>query len=491
MKRRATTKKLELEFELERANHRDRAREGLLNFTVYTFSDYMINWHHRVVCQYLNRFAAGEIKRLMIFTPPRVGKSELVSRRLPAFILGKEPDAQIIATSYSADLAARMNRDVQRIIDSDEYRELFPETFLYGKNIRTLAGAWQRNSDIFEIVGRRGVYRSSGVGGGITGMGANYCIIDDPIKNQEEADSAVYRERVWQWYTSTLYTRLERAGGLCLTMTRWHEDDLAGRLLDRAKSDPAADQWTVVNLPALCEEKSGYDPRELGDALWPWKYPKTTMQAIKASVGTKVWNALYMQRPAPDSGLLVNRAWWKFYDKLPEKFDQIIQAWDLTFKDAKNSDYVVGVVVGKIDRRIFLLDMVRDRLSFTATLAVIRNMVIKWPTATVKLVEEAANGAAVIDTLKKEIGGIIPVRAQGSKVARVNAISPRIEAGDVFLPSTRLAPWVSDVLEEWAAFPSGKNDDIVDAMTYAITRLSSAKPIDWVPISMTGVNPYK
>ncbi|MBZ0293356.1 MAG: terminase family protein, partial [Anaerolineae bacterium] len=159
-------------------------RRTLLDFIRYTKPDYQVNWHHRLICNYLDRFIARDIENLMLFMPPRHGKSEIVSRRLPAYILGKMPDSEIIANSYSADLASRMNRDVQRIIDSLEYRELFPETQLFGRNVRTIAdGSYLRNSDIFEVVGKRGVYRSAGVGGGIVGMGFHYGIIDDPIKN--------------------------------------------------------------------------------------------------------------------------------------------------------------------------------------------------------------------------------------------------------------------------------------------------------------------
>jgi len=202
------------------AVQREQARRGMLRFAQYTFDGYVTNWHHALVCDALDQLIAGTIKRLIVLMPPRHGKSELVSRRLPAYILGRDPNARIIATSYSADLASRMNRDVQRIIDSEAYRELFPASRLWGKNIRAGAGStYLRNSDLFEIVGAGGVYRSAGVGGGITGMGFDFGIIDDPIKNRQEANSKVYRDSLWDWFTSTFYTRQEKDARILVTMT--------------------------------------------------------------------------------------------------------------------------------------------------------------------------------------------------------------------------------------------------------------------------------
>ncbi|MDR1706164.1 MAG: terminase family protein, partial [Clostridiales bacterium] len=322
------------------------ARRGLCDFAVITDPRYKVNWHHKVLCDYLDRFSRREIPRLMVFMPPRHGKSELVSRKLPAFIFGRNPDTSIIATSYSADLAQRMNRDVQRIIDGEQYAKVFPGTFLYGKNIRTVAdGSYLRNSDIFEIVGRRGVYRSAGVGGGITGMGGEFIIIDDPLKNREDASSAVIRDKLWEWYTSTLYTRLEKDGAILLTMTRWHEDDLAGRLLKLAETDPAADQWEVLCFPAIAEAvRHPEDIRGEGEELWPEKYSRSPLDTIKAAVGSYDWNALYQQRSAPAEGGMFKREYWQYWRELPPKLTDWVQSWDCTFKATGTADYVVGQV---------------------------------------------------------------------------------------------------------------------------------------------------
>jgi hypothetical protein len=241
------------------------------------------------MCRKIDDLLDGKIKRLIISCPPRFGKSEVVSRRLPAYVLGKNPDASIIACSYSADLAARMNRDVQRIIDSPEYADLFPESRLNEANIRTVAqGTFLRNSDLFEIVGHTGVYRSCGIGGGITGMDFNSIgIIDDPIKNREEAESPTIRNKIWEWYTDTFYTRRENDAPILVTQTRWHEDDIIGRLLESSKNEDA-DQWEVVSLPAMSEEeRPAYDIRTgPNQALWPGRYDVERLNQIRATVPT-------------------------------------------------------------------------------------------------------------------------------------------------------------------------------------------------------------
>lgn len=276
----------------------------MIDFTAYTMPDYQPSWYHHLISDTLQEMIHGDLRRLIISLPPRHGKSELISRRLPAFLLGIDPDISIIASSYSADLSSRNNRDVQRIIESERYKALFPKTFLNDSNSRTVAGSWLRNSDLFEIVGHKGVYRSAGVGGGITGMGGQWLLIDDPVKNREEADSATYRQVNWDWYTSTFSTRQEADARILIIMTRWHSDDLVGRLLNLAENDPKADQWQVINLPAICTDSEGpaYDPRQKGDALWPEKFSIESLEKMKASIGEYQWSALYQQYPRSGGG---------------------------------------------------------------------------------------------------------------------------------------------------------------------------------------------
>lgn len=471
------------------------ARRHLLDFTLYTYPGYEVNWHHQLICEHLDRFATQRDQRLMVFSFPRSGKSELVSRRLPAFILGRDPDATIIATSYSASLASAMNRDVQRIIDSEEYRSIFPGTQLWGKNVRSDAtGSWLRNSDLFEVVGHRGYYLGTGVGGGITGRGGRYLLIDDPVKNRKEANSATYRNAVWEWYTSTLYTRLAPGGNILLIVTRWHEDDLAGQLL-AAAADPHADQWTVITLPAVAEEPvAPYDPRRPGEVLWPNRWDAAEMRRKRAVVGERDWASLYQQRPAPDEGEIFKRHHWRYWQprganlppvavtlgdgsvveipavELPLRFDEMVQSWDCTFKDTATSDYVAGQVWGRLGADKFALDYLLERLGIVETMAAIRHWTGKWPKAIAKLIEDKANGPAVMQMLRHEITGLIPVQPEGGKVSRAYAAAPEVEAGNVYLPHPNVAAWTNGFVNNCAAFPNAAHDDDVDAFTQAIIR---------------------
>jgi predicted phage terminase large subunit-like protein len=411
---------------------------------------------------FLNRklvdVAAGRIKRLIVSMPPRHGKSELVSRYFPAWYLGTFPDKRIILVSYEADFAATWGRKARDLLE-----EHGPT--LFGIRVSGKSSAANR----WDIEGHEGGMVTAGVNGPITGKGADIGIIDDPVKNDQEAMSVTYQERTYEWYKSTFRTRIQRDGAIILIMTRWHENDLAGKLL--AAQEEEGEKWEVVNLPATAEDN---DPlgRELGQPLCPDLFSKDALESIKKAVGSYWWASLYQQRPSPAEGGIFKRNWWQYYRRVPDKFDEIIQSWDMTFKDTKTADFVVGQVWGRKGADKYLLDQVRDRMDFPATIQAVRTLSAKWPQAKVKLVEDKANGPAVIVTLKKEISGLIPVEPQGSKESRAWAVSPEVEAGNVYLPDPSVAPWVHDFVEECAAFPNGANDDQVDAMSQALMRLN-------------------
>lgn len=455
--------------------NRRKARKNYLDFIRYTKPDYEINWHHRLTASYLNDFAHSRIKRLMIFEPPRHGKSEQVSRRLPAFIHGIRPDDSIVAATYTEPLAASMNRDVQRIMDSTAYAELFPGSRLFSANVRTVAGGvWLRNSDTFEIVGRRGQYRCAGVGGALTGFGMNVGIIDDPIKNQEEAESRVVRERLWEWWGQVFYTRLEKDAQILLTMTRWHEDDLAGRILAQAKADGNKEGWVILSLPAICESatKHDQDPRKDGEALWPNKYNEQALEAFKRNLGSRGFAALYQQRPAALEGGIIKRAWIKSYVTAPTNIDRVVTSWDTSFKASSDGSYVVGQVWGARGGDRYLLYQFRDRCDFPTTVKRIKEVAAKYP-AHAHLIEDKANGSAVIDTLKHEITGIVPIKPDVSKEARLSAVSAQFEAGNVYFPDQSTASWVDDCIDELITFPNAPHDDQADATSQALEYLRS------------------
>lgn len=422
----------------------------------------------------------------MLEAPPRHGKSEIVSRRFPAFALGRDPNLSMIATSYGLDLASRLNRDVQRIIMNERYREIFPGTELHGKNVVTVAdGSYLRNSEIFEVVGHRGVYRCAGVGGGITGMGADILLIDDPVKDAAQAYSATFRDRVWDWYTSTAYTRLMPGGGVLLVMTRWHEDDLAGRIL--AESEKGGEQWEVVRYPAIAEAPEEH--RNPGEALHPERYSITQLETIKKAVGSTVFGALYQQRPAPAEGAMFKRAWFnarwrrpgepeleglesKVIDPETFAFNKIGIVVDCSFKKTLDSDFVVAGVIGYAPPYRYVLDLVWEQMSFTETVRAISDLRTKWKRCREICIEDKANGPAVIEVLKRKFPAVIELNPMGGKEARAAAVTGDVEGGNFVLPAS--APWVNDFISEVISFPRAAHDDTVDFLSYSLMRYSAS-----------------
>ncbi len=451
------------------------ARRCLLDFTTFTYPTYEVNWHHGVMCRYLDDFAFGRIKRLMIFAPPRHGKSELTSRRLPAFIFGNDPDATIIAASYGADLARRMNRDVQRIMDDDGYRHLFPESQLFGKNIRTVAqGSWLRNSDMFEIVNRKGYYLSSGVGGSLTGSGASYALIDDPVKNRAQANSPTYREGVWEWYTSTLRTRLTPDGAVLLTCTRWHQDDLAGKLLALASSDPGADQWVVVRFPAIAEDPvADYDRRQADEALWATKFDEGKLSRTRVSLGTYDWNSLYQQRPAPREGGMFKRSWFDIVGAAPKNARRV-RYWDKAGSTSKKSDFTAGVLMARDAEGVYYVeDVVHGQYSALERERIIKQTAqIDGHNVTIWLEQEGGSGGkeSAEATVRNLAGYTVHKEtASGDKETRASPFSAQCEAHNVKLVR---GDWNTGYLEELTAFPNAAHDDRVDGSSGAFNKLA-------------------
>lgn len=436
-------------------------------------------WFNRIIAAELQQFyfdvMAGKQPRLIIQAPPRSGKSELFSRRFPAWAFGQNPNLQMIAASYSADLSSRMNRDVQRIIDSEEYAGVFPETSFSSNTSASINSQKNiRNSEIFEIAGYSGSYRSAGVGGGITGMGADIAIIDDPVKDAKEANSQTYRDSVWDWYTSTFYTRLSPKSGILLGMTRWHEDDLAGRLLADMKN--GGDQWRVVSFPAIAEEDEQY--RKEGDALHPERYDLTHLTKIKKAVGTQTWNALYQQRPSSKGGDVIKRAWFKRYSVLP-LMRRVIIAGDTAQKVKQHNDFSVFIVAGiGIDGGLYIIDLIRGKWEAPELERKLEDIWNKYRAshkAQSVYIEDKSSGTGLIQSIQRKRNiPIKGVQVDADKYTRVLGIQGFIESGYVFLPDG--AEWVEDFLsecEKFTATDSHKHDDQVDTLTMAITELST------------------
>ncbi|MEX9217025.1 phage terminase large subunit [Providencia rettgeri] len=441
---------------------REIARRSLHEFIQYINPEYITSHFSQTVCDALDRFIVkmmnGERPVIILGAPPQHGKSDIVSRYLPAYIFGKYPDLRIAGLSYGKDLASDMNRDVQRIMMSDEYAALFPLSCLNAKRVVTIEVEAKRNSETFEVVGRKGTYISQGVGGPLTGKKVDLGIIDDPIKNSKEALSPTTKQSVWNWYVSTFKTRLSKNSGEIIMATRWATDDLSGRVIEKN------DRAEVLVFPAINEQ---------GEALVPELHPLDKLLETKAILGDYFWSAMYQQSPKPGDGQIFHEEFVKYYlpKDLPSKFDKVIHSWDMTFKDSDGTDYVVGQVWGKKGANAYLLYQIRKRMSFTQTLKAVKLLAEKFPDGRRKLVEDKANGPAVIDSLKSIVSGLVPVEPDGSKIARAHACTAEWEAGNVWLPHKDIAPWIVETVEEITTFPFAGHDDTVDAMTQALRDL--------------------
>ena len=440
-------------------------RMSFRDFVCKAYPRYQWYKHCEVMAAALQRVADGDLNRLMVFMPPRHGKSQLVSRLFPAYLLHQHQDKWVGMNCYGADLAYGFSRNS---------REFYTRA---GGELSDDAAAvkfWQTR-------GEGGLW-AAGVGGAITGRGFHVGAIDDPLKNAEEATSTTIREKHKSWYESTFYTREEPGGAIVLIMTRWHEDDLAGWLLSQEEVEPEG--WHIINFDAIYEGPRLFpetctveeDWRKPGEALCPERYDIEKLEKIKAKVGSYFWGALYQQRPSPLEGGLFKRDNWKYYQQLPGRFDRVILSWDMAFKETKGGSFVVGQVWGQVGAEFYLLDQVRDRMDFAATVAAVKAMVAKWPNASAKLVEDKANGSAVISHLRREVPGLVAVQPKGGKEVRAVAVSPYVEAGNVYLPVPQLAPWIGDYVDEFARFPNAGVDAQVDATTQALTYLNDSQP---------------
>lgn len=422
---------------------REAARSSLLAFTEYTNPQYVAAGHHKKIAQAMEALAAGDIDRLMIFMPPRHGKSELASRRFPPWYLGNNPDKQIIAASYNADLASDFGRDVRNVIASSEYGNIFDVALRADSRA---ANRWHTNQN--------GVYFAAGVGGAVTGRGANIGMIDDPFKNMEEADSEVMRESVWKWYTSTFYTRLMPKAGIALIQTRWHDDDLAGRLLNEESN--GGDKWHVLELPAISSE---------GTALWPEWYPMDALERIRGVLPPRQWNALYQQNPIPDDGEYFKRDWFYEYDDLPQELNYYI-----THDDAvtdKGGDYTeIGVWGIDSDDNIYAVDWWSGQETSDVWLDRLIDLIKRYSPFTV--IGESGPIRRAIEpfllkrmTQRKIYTHIEWMPSINNKSTRSQAFQGLASMGKVFLPKKKV--WADELMRQLMRFPAGKYDDKVDA----------------------------
>lgn len=398
--------------------------------------------------------STGTARHLIVSMPPRHGKSELASSYAPVWALNNNPRLRIGFASYGARLARGFGRRMRNIAHENRAK------------LKLRVADDSAAADEWMTTGGGGVF-TSGVGGSFTGKGFDLLLIDDPVKNWTDAFSQIKRDALWEWFQSTAWTRLEPGGVCIVVMTRWHSDDLVGRIL--ADPDIAPD-FDVIALPALAEEN---DPlgRAIGEALCPDRYPVDRLLKIKSIVGPMVWAGLYQQQPYAKGGGMFPADAWQLYDSPPDRFDQVIASWDMAFEETRSSDYVVGQVWGKAGAAAYLLEQVRDRMAFVKTKDALRSQYERWRGRglTSIYVEKAANGPAVMNALESEVPGLCGVRPDGSKEARAAAVSPFVAAGNVHLPKWQ--SWVQDFVAEHEAFPAGDHDDQVDATSQALRQL--------------------
>lgn len=438
---------------------------SLLEYVQFSFNkktkkDFIVNHHHERICNVLERVHRGEIKNLIINIAPRYSKTEIAVKSFVEWSMAKNPRCKFIHLSYSDMLALDNSSEIREDIKSDWFQEYW--------QIKVKKDSDAKQKWYTENGG--GVY-ATGTMGSITGFGAGSfsqdgdefegaIIIDDPLK-PEESYSDQIRKKANERLNNTIMSRRNNPSKtpIIIIMQRLHEDDMSGFCLNNGTGE----EWHHLSLPAIMDD---------GTPLWPAKHSIDQLEAMKRA-DPKMFAGQYIQAPAPAEGNIIKRVHFKTYRTLPARVDKYVISVDCTFKDNKTSDYVVFQAWAKCGGEFYLLDQVRDKMSFTTTATALKAFCGKHPKILRRLVEDKANGTAIIDTLKKEVSGLIPINPKDSKISRVNAVSSLFEAGNVYLPEG--VAWLNDLIEESAVFPNGKHDDQVDAMTQALIDLSGAR----------------
>lgn len=438
------------------------ARLDPIEFAKHVYPGFKIGPHHRKLARIFKEVIEGKKKRVIINIAPRMGKSEFSSYLFPAFFLGNFPNKKIIMGTHTAGLSEDFGRRVRNLIESDEYKELFPTTNV--ADDQKAAGKWSTSAG--------GQYYAAGVGGALAGRGADLFVIDDPHSEQDvKANSRLAFDTAWSWFQTGPLQRLMPGGAIIIVMTRWGKLDLTGRLIDYQTKNPDAIPWEIVELPAILHEGE-----ENEKSLWPEQWPLATLKATKASIDPQYWNAQYMQQPTSNQAAIISRKLWRTWEPDdPPRCDYIIQSWDTAFEAKTSADYSActtwGVFYNEEEEdkaQIILLDAFKDRMQFPELKSIALKHFKEWqPDAFI--IEKKAAGAPLIQELRR-MG--IPVQetnpSRGNdKITRVNAIADLFASGMVWAPDTR---WAREVIEEIASFPNGENDDYVDTTSQALLR---------------------
>jgi|TARA_B100001094_G_scaffold83012_2_gene79334 predicted phage terminase large subunit-like protein len=464
---------LDLLTELDEAKKKEQSKTEFLPFVERMWPSFISGKHHSIMADAFERVANGDLKRLIINMPPRHTKSEFASYLFPAWFLGRYPEKKIIQTAHTAELAVGFGRKVRNLINQTDFQQVFPGISLSSDS--KAAGRWNTN--------KRGDYFAIGVGGAVTGKGADVLIIDDPHSEQEAALGAYNPEvydKVYEWYTSGPRQRLQPGGAIIVVMTRWSVRDLTGQIVKAATQRTGADEWEVIELPAIMPS---------GDPLWPEFWPADQLEALKAELPVSKWSAQYQQDPTSEEGALIKREWWQEWEKdSPPPCEAIIQSWDTAFLKTQRADYSACTTWGIFNMpnedgvtvpNLILLDAYKEKLEFPELKRAAYDKYWEFEPDQM-IVEAKAAGSPLIFELRAmgiPVTEFTPSRGQ-DKIARVNAVSDLFASGVIWCPATR---WADEVIEECASFPAGEHDDLVDSTTQALLRFRQG---GWIRSSM-------
>ena len=457
--------KMELLDDLEKREQRTRlatAQENMLGFATSVYPGFKIGPHHRKLAKIFTDVIEGRKKRVIINIAPRMGKSEFSSYLFPAYFLGKYPQKKIIMGTHTAGLSEDFGRRIRNLLDTEEYREIFPQTMV--ADDQKAAGKWSTAAG--------GQYYAAGVGGALAGRGADLFVIDDPHSEQDvKTNSRLAFDTAWSWFQTGPLQRLMPGGAIIVIMTRWSLLDLTGRLITYQTKNPEAEPWEIVELPAILNQDTDNEK-----SLWPEQWPLATLKSTKAALDPKYWNAQYMQQPTAETSAIVSRKHWRIWEKDdPPRCEYVIQSWDTAFETKNNSDYSActtwGVFYNEEESnspQVILLDAFKDRMAFPELKEVALKHWKEWkPDAFI--VEKKAAGAPLIQELRATgipVQEFSPSRGN-DKMVRLNAVADLFSSGKVWAPDTR---WAREVIEEVATFPVGEHDDYVDTTTQALLR---------------------
>ncbi len=444
---------------LEKLKDRELSQQKFIKFVEKVWPSFISGAHHKRMAAAFERVANGECKRLIINMPPRHTKSEFASYLLPAWFLGRFPNKKVIQTSHTAELAVGFGRKVRNLVDSEVYKEIFPDLSLSADS--KAAGRWNTS--------KGGDYFAIGVGGAVTGKGADVLIIDDPHSEQEAAMAATNPEvydKVYEWYTSGPRQRLQPGGAIVIVMTRWAQRDLTGQVL-KADAQRGGEGWEVIEFPAILPS---------GNPLWPQFWSLEELAALREELPNAKWQAQYQQNPVGNESAIVKRDWWKWWEEdEPPECEFILQSWDTAFEKTQRADYSAGTTWGvfmnpKDGNRpnVILLNTYKKRVEFPDLKKDVMEEYNAYEPDTI-IIEKKASGAPLIYELRAmgiPVQEFTPSKGQ-DKIARLNAVSDIIASGKVWVPQTR---WAEELVDEIAAFPSGEHDDLVDATTLALMR---------------------